>query len=176
MLHNIKILRWLIFLLLLVNAVTIGTIVYHQYQEKRMARDIRISTPSGTNLLNGRYCRQELGFTTEQMDDFRDINQQFRPATMELTWRIDSLKEEMYNQLTGPATDTARLNQLSVEIGDLHGQLKYETYRFYIQLKEISNKDQQGKLAEAFKPLFKNESVTVPGLHRQGPGWKRNQP
>jgi hypothetical protein len=176
MLHNIKILRWLIFLLLLVNAVTIGTIVYHQYQEKKQARAIRISAPSGTNLINGRYCKQELGYTTEQMDEFRDINQQFRPATMELTWRIDSLKEEMYNQLTGPATDTTRLKQLSTDIGNLHGQLKYETYRFYIRLKEISTKDQQEKLAAAFKPLFKNETVTAPGLHRQGPGWKSNQP
>jgi Spy/CpxP family protein refolding chaperone len=176
MLRNIKILRWLIFLLLLMNMVTIGTIVYHQYQEKKMAGDIRISTPSGTNLLNGRYCRQELGFTAEQMDEFRSINQQFRPATMELTWRIDSLKEEMYDQLTGPAADTASLNRLSAEIGELHGRLKYETYRFYIQLKEISNKDQQVKLANAFKPLFKNETVSAPGLHRQGPGWKRNQP
>lgn len=176
MLHNIKILRWLIFLLLVVNAVTIGTIIFHQYQEKKSAKEIRISTPLGSNPLNGRYCRQELGFNAEQMDDFREINQQFRPATMELTWRIDSLKEEMYNQLMNPVTDTTRLNLLSEAIGDLHGRLKYETYRFYLHLKSISNKDQQEKLATAFRPLFKNEGVTPPGPGPQGPGWKRKQP
>lgn len=176
MLHNIKILRWLVLLLLVLNAATIGTIIYHQYQEKRAAKDIIINTPSGSNLLNGRFFRQELGFDTEQMDVFREANQQFRPATMEITWRIDSLKELMYKGLQEKVADTVRLNQLSAEIGVLHGRLKYETYRFYFRIKSVSNATQQEKLAAAFRPLFKNEGVTAPGPYRKGPAWKGNQP
>ena len=67
MLRRNQILTWLVVLLLVLNAVTIGTIVYHQYQERKQARELRINTAAGGQALNGRFCRQVLGFNTEQM-------------------------------------------------------------------------------------------------------------
>lgn len=175
MLRKTQILSWLVVLLLVLNAVTIGTIIYHQYQERRAAKELRITTAAGGQVLNGRFCRQVLGYSTDQMDEFREVNQAFRPTAMALTWQIDSLKEEMYTQLEQPSPDTTVLNALSLSIGELHGRLKYETYRFYIRMKSMSTEEQQEKLATAFRPLFKKEGLAAPGIHQQGPGWKRNQ-
>ncbi|HOZ69482.1 MAG TPA: hypothetical protein PLU11_14280 [Chitinophagaceae bacterium] len=175
MLRKTQILTWLVVLLLVLNAVTIGTIIYHQRQEKKAISDISIGGYAGTNPLNGRFFRQEMGFNTQQMDVFRELNQAFRPASMEITFLIDSLKEVMYNQLTQAKSDSLQLQQLSEEIGALHSQLKKETVLFYIRLKEICTPDQQKQLAEVFKPLFITEHLTDHGNYRNGPGWKRKQ-
>ena len=111
MLRKTQILTWLVVLLLVLNAVTIGTIIYHQRQEKKAISDISIGGYAGTNPLNGRFFRQEMGFNTQQMDVFRELNQAFRPASMEITFLIDSLKEVMYNQLTQAKSDSLQLQQ-----------------------------------------------------------------
>ena len=175
MLRKTQLLTWLVVLLLVLNAVTIGTIIYHQRQEKKGASDISIGSTAGTNPLNGRFFRQEMGFNSQQMEVFRELNQSFRPASMEITFRIDSLKGLMYNQLTQAKSDSLQLHQLSDEIGALHSQLKKETVLFYLRLKEICDPQQQQQLAEVFKPLFISESLTDHGNFRNGPGWKRKQ-
>lgn len=176
MLRKTQILTWLVVLLLVLNAVTIGTIIYHQRQERKEVSALSIGTYGGTNTLNGRFFRQEMGFNAQQMEHFREMNQTFRPVSMEITFRIDSLKEEIYNNLTGGKTDSLQLDRLSDEIGTLHGQLKKETNRFYIRLSELCNSTQQEKLAEVFKPLFISEKLTDHRNYQKGPGWKRNQP
>lgn len=176
MLRKTQILTWLVVLLLVLNAVTIGTIIYHQRQERKEVSSLSIGTYGSTNTLNGRFFRQEIGFNAQQMEQFRELNQTFRPVSMEITFRIDSLKEEIYNNLTSGKTDSLQLERLSDEIGTLHGQLKKETIRFYIRLSELCNSTQQEKLAEVFKPLFISEQLTDHRNYQKGPGWKRNQP
>lgn len=176
MLRKTQILTWLVVLLLLLNAVTIGTIIYHQRQEKKGASELSIGTYGGINPLNGRFFRQEMGFNAQQMEDFRELNQTFRPVSMEITFRIDSLKEEIYNNLTSGKTDSLQLQRLSDEIGTLHGQLKKETTRFYIRLSELCNSAQKEKLAEVFKPLFISEELTDHRNYQNGPAWKRKSP
>ena len=176
MLRKTQILTWLVVLLLVLNSVTIGTIIYHQRQERKAANDISIGAYGSTNPLNGRFFRQELGFNVQQMEHFRELNQSFRPVSMEITFRIDSLKEEIYKDLISGKADSLQLQQLSDEIGKLHGQLKKETIRFYIRLSELCNSTQQEKLAEVFKPLFISEKLINHGNYKNGPGWNKNQP
>jgi hypothetical protein len=176
MLRKTQILTWLVVLLLVLNAVTIGAIIYHQRQEQKNVSSVTIDGYAGVNPLNGRFFRQELGFNNQQMETFRELNQRFRPITMEITFRIDSLKEEIYNLLTGGKADSLQLQKLSEEIGQLHGRLKNETVRFYVRLNALCDSQQKEKLAAVFKPLFISEKLVNHGNNRNGPGWKRNQP
>lgn len=169
-----QILTWAVVLLLITNAVTIATILYHNYKERKNKENITITSPGGTNMINGRFLRQELGFDQTQMDVFRQANQKFRPTAMFITDNIDSLKNEMFAELRKIKPDTAKLGNLSEMIGQLHGQLKQETYTFYLQLKNICSPEQQAELEKAFLPLFKNERMTtLPGQHRRK-GWNRD--
>ncbi|MEO7488534.1 MAG: hypothetical protein ABIU77_15600 [Ferruginibacter sp.] len=168
-----QLLTWAVVLLVIANVATVATILYHNYKERMGAGSIAINTGSGVNMLNGRFFRQTLGFTEEQMNSFRDINQVFRPNAMELTFEVDSLKTAMYNELQKRSPDTTQLNHLCVQIGNMHGKLKYETYHFYLNIKKICSPAQSGQLEKAFEPLFKTENITTPNLQRRK-GWNSN--
>ena len=161
MISKTKILIWLVVVLLLMNITTIGTIIYKNNQNEKDKNTIGIKSSTDINLFNGRYFRQTLGFNETQMSAFRNINQEFRPNALEITIQIDSIKNEMFTVLKETNPDTNQLNRLSNQIGDLHGLLKYETYRFYLSLKTICTAQQQSELEKSFRPLFTNETITT---------------
>ncbi|MBL7739279.1 MAG: hypothetical protein JNK14_08660 [Chitinophagaceae bacterium] len=167
-----QILTWLIVLLVVMNAVTIGTIIYHNYREDQARENIAINSGQGGNMLNGRFLKQTIGFNDEQMNAFRKANQQFRPFAMEVTDQIDSLKAAMFAELQKTEPDTLQLNGISEEIGQLHARLKYDTYKFYLNIKKICSPEQKTALEKAFQPLFKNEDTAPGRQHRRG--WNRN--
>ena len=162
-----QLLTWAVVLLILTNVATVGTILYNRYKVSAAADNIAINSGSGVNMLNGKFFRQTLGFTHEQMDSFRDINQVFRPSAMDLTYGVDSLKTAMYNELQKAAPDTVRLNNLSWQIGEMHGKLKYKTFHFYLNLKKICSPAQSIELEKAFQPLYKTENITITNQHRR---------
>lgn len=168
-----QLLKWVVVLLIITNVVTIATILYHNYKESVVADNVAINTGAGVNMLNGRFFRQTLGFSEVQMDSFRDINQDFRPYTMDLTFGIDSLKTAMFTELQKAAPDTVVLSNLSEQIGQMHGKLKYETFHFYLNVKKICSPAQSVELEKAFLPLFKTENITTPNQHRRR-GWNSN--
>ena len=168
-----QLLKWAVVLLVITNVVTIATILYHNYKESVVADSVAINTGAGVNMLNGRFFRQTLGFSEVQMDSFRDINQDFRPYAMDLTFGIDSLKTAMFTELQKAAPDTVVLSNLSEQIGQMHGKLKYETFHFYLNLKKICSPAQSVELEKAFLPLFKTENITTPNQYRRR-GWNGN--
>lgn len=172
-----QILTWLVVLLLVMNAVTIGTIIYHNYQEKQAASGSLVLPGGGggsPNPLNGRFLRQELGFDWAQMDSFRVLNQSFRPMAMDISFQIDSLKEQMFEKMQEPVPDSLAIDALAGQVGELHKQLKAETFRFYEQMRRICRDDQKARLKEIFRPLFVNETMgQAPGPRNgRGPGWR----
>lgn len=171
--NRMQLLTWAVVLLVITNIATVGTILYHNYKESMAADDIAIGTGTGINMLNGRYFRQELGFNDVQMKSFRESNQAFRPYAMGIIDGVDSLKTEMFNELLKTAPDTVKLNELSDQIGNMHGKLKYETYHFYLSIKKVCDPAQGLALGKAFQPLFKSENITTPNQYRRR-GWKRN--
>lgn len=168
--RKITILTWAVVLLAVMNAATIATIIYHNYNERRQAEGAAINTGYGSNPLNGKFFRQQLGFDEKQMDVFREANSHFRPAAFTITAAIDSLKGEMFAVLQKTMPDTGRLANLSVEIGNMHSSLKAATCQFYLQLKKVCTAQQLTKLDEAFRPLFINDAITTPFNSRQGKG------
>jgi hypothetical protein len=174
MMNKTKILSWVVVLLVIMNAVTIVTILYHNNQVNKQRDNIVIQTGSNSNWLNGRFFRHTLGFNNEQMNVFRNVNQHFRPVTAEITAHIGSLKNEMFVELNQPDPDTMKLTAMSKEIGDLHGHLKYETYTFYLSIKTICSAEQQAGLVKAFQPLFINEAMPAHAPRQRGKGINRD--
>jgi hypothetical protein len=174
MMSKAKILTWVVVVLVLINAITIGTILYKKRQVNEQTENIVINTSSTSNSLNGKFFRQTLGFNNEQMNAFRKANQQFRPSVMGITAGIDSLKNVMFAELNKSVSDTGKLNMLSKEIGVLHGQLKKETGHFYLSIKEVCSLQQKIVLEKAFQPLFINEDLTARAPHQRRKGAQRN--
>lgn len=160
---------WTVVILVILNVSTVATILYHNYQEKIEQQDIVLDT-EGQNPLNGRYFRQTLGFTESQMEVFREVNHEFRPNANRIVIQIDSLKNEMFSEIKKPVSDTAKLNVLARETGNLHAELKRETNKFYLKIKAVCTPEQLEKLQDAFRPLFSNEPCRRNGQGRQGRG------
>ena len=167
--NKTKLLIWAVVLLVVLNVTTIGTILYHNYTESVNSKTIVI-TAEGTNMLNGRFFRQTLGFDNAQMVTFREANREFRPKANRIIYQIDSLKNEMFTELKKTKSDTIKLNRLSLETGALHADLKKETNRFYLKIKTVCTPEQLEQLQTTFTPLFRNPACDGTGIGRQGRG------
>jgi len=163
-----KILIRIIVLLAVLNLTTIISILHHRYKDKQAAETV-IVTGEGQNPLSGRFFMQEIGFDNEQMEQFRQINRNFKPKSNHIIWQMDSVKILIFDELNKQSVDTVRLQQLNTRFGELHAELKDETNMYYLKLKEISNAEQTEKLKNAFKPLFYQENVA----NRGGRGFGR---
>lgn len=157
-------------LLVVLNAVTIASILYHNYQEKKAIEEAIVI--DGQNI-NGRFIRDSVGFDNNQLDAFRNANHSFRPFARKVVFEIDSLKNEMLTELRKPISDTVKLSMLSKQIGGLHGELKELTFQYYLKLKAISTAEQLPRLEKLFTPLFTNAGTNIgPGWQGQGRGWR----
>lgn len=167
--NKVKTLQWVVALLVLFNLSTIGSIVYHNYQEKE-DNEIVVFDSSTESRLNGRYFRQTLGFDNEQMEAFRHANRSFQPKANAIIFSIDSMKNNIFDELKKEQPDTTKLNYLSESIGKQHALLKKATNQFYLKMKDVCSPTQKEQLNEVFSPLFKNNYAVSPGMHRNRPG------
>ncbi|NLK15028.1 MAG: hypothetical protein GX311_01370 [Bacteroidales bacterium] len=154
-----KVLIRIIVLLAILNLTTIISILHHRYKDRQAAETV-IVTGEGQNPLSGRFFMQEVGFDNEQMEQFRQINRNFKPKSNQIIWQMDSLKMLIFEELNKQSVDTVRLQQLNTRFGELHAELKDETNMYYLKLKEISNAEQTEKLKSVFEPLFYQKGST----------------
>ena len=159
--NKIKILWWIIALLAILNITTIATIVVHNYNEnKKTDTEASIIVEPGTQPINGRYFRHELGFDDNQMEVFRQSHRAFHQQANHIIASIHLQKELMFKELQTENPDTAKLNMISKEIGLLHTQLKEETVKFYMSLAKVCSIEQKEKMKEIFTPLFINLPIS----------------
>jgi GTPase SAR1 family protein len=161
--NKTKHLTWAVVLLVVLNLTTITTILYHNYKESTEKETIVLGNESN-NMLNGRFFRQTIGFNNSQMVTFREANREFRPKANGIILQIDSLKNEIFLELKKANSDTVRLNNLSLETGALHSQLKKETNRFYLKIKTVCTPQQIEQLQTTFTPLFHNAPCDGKGI------------
>ncbi len=163
--HNLMV--WAIIVLVIINLSTLITIAYHQRQsnesEASAAADSKQLEENADNF-NGRFFRNQLNFSDEQMEKFRQINPLFRPKVRDVTVELAQKRQQMLQEMSSANCDTIRLNALSDSIGYLHSNLKKLTYRYYLEIKGICNNEQQKNLEHLFNDLFNNDvSVSSPG-------------
>lgn len=178
-----KWLIWLVLLLLIMNVSAIITMLYHQKSEKTSGKFQAISVKDSVSSVqySGRWFRDELQLSRDQMAMFSDFNPPFRHKVRSINIELLEKRREMLDELTAENSDTLRLNILSDSIGMLHAGLKKATYEYYLEFKKICTPEQQEKLKEIFGTMFEGE---IPaggpgqGMHRgrrYGMQWRNNQ-
>lgn len=162
---------WAIVALVIMNLSTLATILYHQYQSTKpdtIARNER-QLETSTEKFSGRYFRDKLDLDNDQMDKFREFNPVFRQQARAITLDLANKRRQMLIEMTASHSDTGKLNALSDSIGQLHSDLKKITYRYYLDLKNICNTEQDKQLEQLFGIMFTNDSAMgFPGKGRQG--------
>ena len=72
----------------------------------------------------------------------------------------------MLREMTAEKSDARKLEKLSDSMGNLHAELKKETFKYYLNLKSICNADQRKELEDLFSIIFTSDSLT--GINGKG--------
>lgn len=166
---------WIIIILVATNLSTIGSFYYHRLMEAKAPE----TNQEGQNAIPGeqrtRFFRDQLNLTAEQLDQFRDINRTFNRTARSIELNLAQLREDMITELGTQNPDSTRLNQIAIDVGNNHRELKQVTTTFYLNMKKICTAEQQVKLHEIFQSMLnKDNQVNLPHRGNQGGRW-RNQ-
>jgi hypothetical protein len=157
---NRSLMIWVIVILALMNITTMATILYnHGRVEKQTAVDESGVSITGTEAAaySGRFFCDRLGFSNSQMLEFREVNQPFRDRVREINSDLNRIRQTMLDEMSKEESDTILLSSLADSVGQLHSELKKETYRYYLSMKEICNGQQEETLKQIFGSMFSGD-------------------
>jgi len=165
---------WIIIILLVTNLATIGSVWYHLYAEKNA--ETRQQEPEMPSEQRAHFLVDQLNLDQEQADRFRELNRTFNRKANPITHQLEDLRIEMLDELASDRPDKEKLENIAIEIGKLHTNLKETTIDFYSQMKSVCNQEQQTKLYQIFHSmLHQEEDVRLPrGRHQGGRGRNRS--
>ena len=158
--NNYKYLVWAVAVLAILNLATIGTIVFNRYKFSK-----QISFAGSRQKMNenrsvqysGRFFREKLNFSPEQMEKFSEYNPGFRQGVRNINIELAQKRNQMLRELSLKDVDTLKLNQLADSVGLLHVSLKKMTFQYYLDLKQICEPEQEKKLEKLFKEILSGD-------------------
>lgn len=169
---NNKTLIWIIALLAIFNVTTLATIGFHLYQSRNTTAttySIKRQPAEGVQY-NGRFFKDSLNLTSDQMEQFRIVNRTFRGDVNSINKSLNELRKSMMQNMSSSSPDTLGLNSIADSIGEQHARLKKETYRYYLGIKAICTPSQQATLKGIFQTILGTESSAGCCGKRQGEG------
>jgi Spy/CpxP family protein refolding chaperone len=169
---NNKTLIWIIALLAIFNVTTLVTIGFHLYQSRYTTATAYSSKqqPAEGIQYNGRFFKDSLNLTSDQMEQFRKVNRAFRGDVNSINKSLNELRKSMMQNMSSSSPDTLRLNSIADSIGEQHARLKKETYRYYLGIKAICTPQQQATLKGIFQTILGTESSVSCRGKGQGEG------
>jgi len=163
--NTYRILIWVSIILLATNLSMGISFVYHKQQDKKFMEQLEEAAIEVPSERRTRFFKEQLNLGREQMDLFRELNREFNRTAWRITHQLEALRIEMVRELGKEKPRQKSLDSISQNIGELHTDLKNETIKYYLKLKEACNEEQQIKLNEIFiSMLKKNEDVSLPGF------------
>jgi protein CpxP len=159
-----RILMWLVIILLVINISAITTIllglnIRDKKEPRPFHKRIEMHRPH-----DGRFFEESLNLSPEQHDRFKASRHKFFSEAKKLAGQMHDKRVEFVNEMAAAEPDTLKLQEIADEIGMLHSKLKYQTYKHYIEMKSICNKEQEEKLTRIFKSmLYKEDDFISPG-------------
>jgi Spy/CpxP family protein refolding chaperone len=162
---------WVALILIVINLSALITMMINSKHDKAYEMQSGVSSEESASVkYSGRWFRDELGLTREQMREFQHFNPSFRQKVRNINSELEEKRKHMLDEMDAENSDTARLNILSDSIGMLHSELKKKTYSYYLEFKRISTPEQKEKLKDIFSRIFEGEIPAGPGRGMQGGG------
>lgn len=151
---------WTIVALIVLNISTIATLLFHRFNNDRSAEVKAYNGPGIDNSqekFSGRYFRDYLGLTLEQMSRFHEFNPAFREKAREINIRLSTLRGKMLEELSSGNPNNDILDRLADSIGYEHSELKKITSGYYLNLRSICTPDQQLRLRDLFSDVLRSD-------------------
>jgi hypothetical protein len=151
---------WAIVVLAIMNITTLITILYQKNQSedtKFVTVPDQVQSESSSIQYSGRYFRDQLNLSRDQMNRFVQFNPVFRQQARSINIDLDRIRHQMLTEMAKKNSDNNKLNMLSDSIGYLHSNLKKLTYKYYLDIKNFCNQEQQKNLEQLFNEMFTND-------------------
>lgn len=120
------------------------------------------------------FMMEEVGFTDDQMKQFREYRHEFRDETVPLHKKLQQLNRALVMEATSEKPDTTRCYYLSKQIGDVHVELKHLTSLHMMKVREIANPGQVEKLHTLYLEMFDGEFPQAGGRQFRHRGGREN--
>lgn len=151
--------------------ISLGINIRNAKKELPQASSAEIKTAQN---FNGRYFRDQLQLSLEQMDQFRVINDEFRSNARRINQELNIQRANMMDEMKQAFVDTVKLRLQSDSIGILHADLKKRSYNYYLGIKGICSAKQIPELDSIFEQFFNGSGQGHGQRHqRQGNGQGR---
>jgi Spy/CpxP family protein refolding chaperone len=156
-----RILIWLVIILLVINISAITTIflginIRDRKEPGPFQKRIEMHRHH-----DGRFFEQSLNLSPDQHAQFKASRHRFFSEARKLAGQMHDKRVEFVNELASAEPDTLKLQEIADEIGSLHSKLKYQTYKHYIEMKNICNKEQEEELTRIFKSMLYKEDTFI---------------
>jgi len=154
--------------LALMNITTLLTILYHQNRYEKTefnSANVQDMSENSSIRYSGRYFRDNLNLNKEQMNKFVEFNPDFRQKARSININLERVRRNMLAEMSAKNSDKSKLDMLSDSIGYLHANLKKLTYKYYLDIKDICNQNQQKKLKQLFGEIFKSDFMMGHNMH-----------
>ncbi|TLX75366.1 periplasmic heavy metal sensor [Labilibacter sediminis] len=152
--------KWGFYSLLFVVLTTVVTLFVINKQEIKHQKLMEQVEPRQYGW--GRYYREQLNLNQEQHIKFREYRRTFHPIAHGIADEMTQVREKIFEELNSKHPDSLRLNKLSDKIGELHSSLKKHTNKYYLDMKNICNEEQQVKLYAIFQLMNDSDFASHP--------------
>ena len=169
-----RILIWLVMILLIINISAVITIFYSIKERNKLIINKRF-LPDKAQIYHHKEksFRNCMNLDEKQHEHFISAKDNFFLEAKKITGQMHDKRVEFINEMASENPDTIKIREIANEIGSLHAKLKYETFKHYINMKSVCNKDQEEKLMHLFRSML-NEDPFIPGPGRHDKENKRS--
>ncbi len=169
-----QLLYFLVILLLVVNVVTVLSVVRFIKQHKNQT----VEAVTGEDIPGShrtKFFSDELQLQDDQQIVFRDLNRTFNQTANQIYRELSHLRLDLVDELGHTNPDTLQLQNISRDIGELHTELKMLTTDFYLGLKHVCTPEQKDVLYGLFMNMLDedNQLNTPRGRGSGGRGYGR---
>ncbi len=169
-----QLLYFLVILLLVVNVVTVLSVVRFIKQHKNQT----VEAVTGEDIPGShrtKFFSDELQLQDDQQIVFRDLNRTFNQTANQIYRELSHLRLDLVDELGHTNPDTLQLQNISSDIGKLHTELKMLTTDFYLGLKDVCTLEQKDVLYGLFMNMLDedNQLNTPRGRGSGGRGYGR---
>ena len=166
--NKYRILTGVIIILIATNLSMGISFLYHRQQDKKLVQQQQEASVEVPAQQRTRFFREQLNLRPDQVEIFRELNRNFNQTAWQINHSLERLRIEMVNEMGRKEPDEARLKEVSRDIGELHTQLKDETIKYYLSMKEVCTEEQQARLNQLFISILQsNEDVRLPQRGRR---------
>lgn len=138
---------WAIAILIILNLCALGTVWYQQRMQPRMGPP-RHFGKRGRDL--ARFIDRELNLTPQQSAQVKAQQKKFFGQADVLHREIGELRKEIMEQLLDPSPDSARVDELTNEIGAKETQMARLRFAHFQEIKSVCRPEQE----EEFEALI----------------------